>query len=690
MSDFDHWLDENNRYLGEAIAWLRRRLERMAPAPVAPVPPHAAAAPGIWQRFHGGGEHPASPAAAIALPAPSEAPEPVEGDPPPALAVLAARLGLSGFERNVLLLCAAMEFDTRIADLCARAQGNQGRNYPTFGLALALFEAPAWEALSPHRPLRYWRLIEIRQPQGVPLIAATLNADERIVNYLKGLNYLDERLAVRLMAEGAAGAPLAPSQQAVAQQLVQALSGDGGPRGLPVIQLLGQDGASKRAIARAAAEGLGCELYLLDGESLPGGAAEVEDFARLWQRESLLLPLALYLDADELDAGPGGETRRVAFSRLLRRTGGPAFLASAEPWGRLGREVRNVEAAKPAAPEQRDAWQAALDGASADPGQAGRDAARLASHFNLNLDDIRQIASGARGHDLAALWDSTLMHARPALDRLAQRIDALAGWDDLKLPEAETALLRQVAEQVSWRAAVYDEWGFRNRMNRGLGISALFAGDSGTGKTMAAEVIARELKLLMYRIDLSAVVSKFIGETEKNLRRLFDAADDSGAILFFDEADALFGKRSEVKDSHDRYANIEVNYLLQRMESYRGLAILATNRKSALDSAFLRRLRFVINFPFPGPGQRKEIWRGIFPPQAPLAELDWDRLARFNLSGGSIQNIALGAAFLAARAGQPVGMPLVLEAIRTELRKLDKPFNEAELRPLAPAAGAWP
>jgi SpoVK/Ycf46/Vps4 family AAA+-type ATPase len=223
-------------------------------------------------------------------------------------------------------------------------------------------------------------------------------------------------------------------------------------------------------------------------------------------------------------------------------------------------------------------------------------------------------------------------------------------------------------------------------MSRGLGISALFAGDSGTGKTMAAEVIATHLRLDLYRIDLSAVVSKYIGETEKNLRRLFDAAEMGGAILFFDEADALFGKRSEVKDSHDRYANIEINYLLQRMEAYRGLAILATNMKSALDQAFLRRLRFVVNFPFPGVAERKAIWQKVFPSGVPRADLDYDRLARLNVAGGNIYSIALNASFMAARASSAVTMPLVLEAARAEFRKLERPINEMDFRWQASAA----
>jgi SpoVK/Ycf46/Vps4 family AAA+-type ATPase len=288
---------------------------------------------------------------------------------------------------------------------------------------------------------------------------------------------------------------------------------------------------------------------------------------------------------------------------------------------------------------------------------------------------------GADAADVAQrAWSASLVKTRPHLDVLAQRLEPIATWDDIVLPDAERTLLEQISSQVRQRSRVYDDWGFRQKMNRGLGISTLFAGQSGTGKTMAAEVIANQLALNLYRIDLSAVVSKYIGETEKNLRRLFDAAEDGGAILFFDEADALFGKRSEVRDSHDRYANIEVSYLLQRMEAYRGLAILATNLKSALDHAFLRRLRFIVNFPFPGAEERRAIWQRAFPPETPLGKLDFDRLARLSLTGGSIHNIALNAAFLAARAGTPVTMPLLFDATRAEMRKMGRPVNERDLR----------
>jgi SpoVK/Ycf46/Vps4 family AAA+-type ATPase len=278
--------------------------------------------------------------------------------------------------------------------------------------------------------------------------------------------------------------------------------------------------------------------------------------------------------------------------------------------------------------------------------------------------------------DPARAWQACRARTRPRLDALAERLEPGVGWDDIVLPAEARALLEQIAAQVAHRTTVYENWGFGERITRGLGLSVLFAGPSGTGKTMAAEVVAKHLNLDLYRIDLSAVVDKYIGETEKNLRRVFDAAE--GTILFFDEADALFGKRSEVKDAHDRYANIQVNYLLQRMEAHRGLAILATNMRSALDNAFLRRLRFVIDFPFPGPTERKTMWQKAFPASAPCGALDYDRLARLQVSGGMTRNIALNAAFLAAATGSEITMRTVLDAAHAEFTKLQLPTKERD------------
>ena len=328
---------------------------------------------------------------------------------------------------------------------------------------------------------------------------------------------------------------------------------------------------------------------------------------------------------------------------------------------------------------QEAAWLEALGPGSQEP------AARLAGAFDFSVETIRRIVGAAAvSGDPEAVWRECSARVRPRLDALAQRVEPRARWGDLVVPDAQRATLRQIADQVRLRRRVYDDWGFRGKLSRGLGVTALFAGESGTGKTMAAEVLASELGLNLYRIDLSAIVSKYIGETEKNLRQLFDAAEQGGAILLFDEADALFGKRSEVKDSHDRYANIEVNYLLQRIENFAGLAILATNMKSSLDPAFLRRLRFVVQFPYPGPAERAALWRGAFPQGVPLQVLRYEQLARINLTGGNIAAAAMNAAFLAAAEGEAVGMNQVLRAARAEMAKLNRPINESDFLDTAP------
>ncbi|MEM1310334.1 MAG: ATP-binding protein, partial [Cyanobacteria bacterium P01_H01_bin.153] len=242
------------------------------------------------------------------------------------------------------------------------------------------------------------------------------------------------------------------------------------------------------------------------------------------------------------------------------------------------------------------------------------------------------------------------------------------------------------AAHLRQRTRVYQDWGFAAKGSRGLGITALFSGASGTGKTLAAEVLAAELQLDLYKIDLSAIVSKYIGETEKNLSKVFDAAEMGGAILLFDEADALFGKRNDVKDSHDRYANIEVSYLLQRMEAYRGLAILTTNLPDAIDPAFLRRIRFIIQFPFPDVAQRTRIWQRMFPRQTPTDGLDFRKLARLNVAGGNIRNITLNATFLAADANEPVQMKHLLRATQSEYNKLERTVTDAEIKGWVPVS----
>jgi AAA+ superfamily predicted ATPase len=698
------WFEDNRRYLSASLHWLRLRLQQMAPqAAVRPAPATSvvvvapAPAPAAQRAWFG--QKPATPPAAPAPTAtvlePPAAPASDEralaqaaaerdaaarGDPPPALLLLAQCFRLSAFERDTLLMCAAAELDPEIGALFSAAQAHATRSYPTFALALQAFDEPAWDALSPQRPLRYLRLVEISQPGATPLTASALRADERIVNYIKGLNVIDERLSALLVAPAAVAPALAASQQAAADDVLQRLRR--GDATVPILQLLGCDAASKLAVANAVCSEIERRLYRLPLESLPLPRAEIENLARLWQRESALLPVALYLDADRLD-GVSPDTA-AAFHAFVAHDLALLFIGLRDAPAPTGAPSHVVEVGRPTAAEQHDGWRSALaSGRAAD--EAERCARLLAGQFDLGIDAIREAASptgepAAGPPSLSTVWDRCRALTRPQLDALAQRIEPKATWDDLVLADEALQLLRQIASQVRGRYQVYQDWGYAKKMTRGLGVSALFAGESGTGKTMAAEVIANELRLHLYRIDLSAVVSKYIGETEKNLRRLFDAAEQGGAILFFDEADALFGKRSEVKDSHDRYANIEINYLLQRMEAFGGLAILATNMKSALDGAFMRRLRFVVNFAFPGLAERKQIWQKSWPPEVPREALDYDRLARAGVSGGNVHSVALNAAFIAAQRGTAVTMPLLMAALRAELRKLDKPVNEAEFR----------
>lgn len=647
------WHEANRRYLMAALAVVRQALEhhaaRAKESASGDSSARSRAAPPTMQQI------------ACALPAPS------------ALQTLCETFDLSPFERDVLLLCAGVELDSSFAAWCAAAQGDPSRPYPTFSLALAALPEAHWSALTPAAPLRYWRLIEVGS--GSMLTTSPLRIDERVLHYLTGVQHLDERLASLIEPVPADDASV-PSHRALAERLAR-LWRQAGDRA-PVANLVGIETAGKRAVAAAACAALGLRLHLLRAADVPAAGAERSALIRLWEREAALLGSGLLLDCESLDEA--GERALGPFIENLR---GVVLVASREPWRAGQRSMLRLEVKKPTSKEQRALWEQSL-GTKAH--KLNGQLQTVVDQFCLDRKSIRAVGTlleGTSDEDersvCSRLWKACRAQARPRLDDLAQRIEPAAGWDDLVLPEPQRQVLREIAIHLRQRAKVYETWGFAAKGRRGLGISALFAGASGTGKTMAAEMLAGELDLDLYRIDLSQVVSKYIGETEKNLRRVFDAAEEGGVILLFDEADALFGKRSEVKDSHDRYANIEVSYLLQRMEVYRGLAILTTNLKNALDPAFLRRIRFVVQFPFPDAAQRAEIWRRVFPASTPTQGLDIEKLARLNLAGGNIRNIALNAAFLAADAGEPVGMAHVLRAACSEYGKLERPLTEAEI-----------
>ncbi len=660
MSEQDAWREANRAVLVAALDEVRALLEA-----------HAA-----------GG---ATAGSAPSLPPVSGEPEGGRWDhpDPPRLEQLCRLFHLSSFERRVLLLAAGVELETAFAHLCARAQGAPDRPFPTFSLALAAFPDAHWSALSPDAPLRWWRLVE--PAAGAGLTGAALQVDERVLHYLLGVDCRDEGLA-GLAEPVPPPAELPPSQLALARRIAATWNETAGSPDFPVVQLCGPDGGAKRAVAAGLAALLDLVAYRMPADALPLGAADLERVLRLWQREAALAGGVLVLDCDAADGHDAA--REGAVRRVVETVASPLVLTGAQRRRLDPRPALVFEVDRPDPDEQRDLWRRALAAAGGAAALPEEQLERLVGQFHLSASMIQAACAAAlgtlaeeEGAELAtALWRSCRLQARPRLDDLAQRIAAAARWEDLVLPEGARLLLREIVAHVRWRHLVHRTWGFEARGARGLGIAALFAGASGTGKTMAAEAIAGEVGLDLYRIDLSAVVSKYIGETEKNLSRVFDAAESGGAILLFDEADALFGKRTEVQDSHDRYANIEVSYLLQRMESYRGLAVLTSNLKESLDAAFVRRFRFIVDFPFPGLEQRAAIWARIFPPETPTETLDPRRLARLNLAGGSIRNIALNAAFLAADAGEAVGMRHLARAARREYAKLGQPLPELEVQ----------
>jgi hypothetical protein len=675
----DDWETRNNAFLQAALTWLRLRVRRAVPAPpeavvtVRPTPlPDRGGDGSRWRRRS---ELPAATPLAIgrATSYPSE--DDIEearramdaaaaGEPPPALIVLVQRLGLSAFERNVLLLATAPEYDTGFGKLYADVQGDPARRQPTFALAMAVFDDKRhWEALAPHRPLRNLDLVVTGGAES--LMAAPLRAPERIVHFVKGMSYLDSQLTALLAPLDDQPRSPAPSQARAVEQIVAA-AGMGG-----VVNLVGADRPSKQLVAGAAADRVGARLVRLPAAHLPTTVEEQAALGRLLERERLLSPMVLYLDTDDADpAGPEGEPGRV--DRFVTAYAGLVLFDSREPWPRLPNRARVVDVARPTTAEQRAEWLRR----TGDPAVA----AATAAEFDLDvgfIDAIADVTADVAADDrAAAVRQACRSRLRPRLGQLAQRLSPRPDDGSLVLTPEVSAQLDLIEQQVLLRATVLDDWGMAQQGSRGLGLTALFAGEPGVGKTCAAELLAGRLDMDLFRVDLSGVQSKYIGETEKNLRIVFDAVDRGGTILFFDEADALFGKRTEVRDSHDRYANIEVSYLLSRMEMHRGLAILATNMKGGMDEAFARRLRISVDFPFPSAKDRALIWASAFPPGATLDGLDFDWLARLTLAGGAIRNIAVNATFLAAAAQpQKVTMAMVLDAARAEYRKLGLPAS---------------
>ena len=626
-------------------------------------------------------------------------------DAAPELAWLAGAYGLSSFDLDIVLLALAPEVDLRYERVYAFLQDDVSRRRPTVDLALNLLCATPEAKLrrrwhfTADGPLVRRDIVRLVADPGhtePPLLAQVLKLDERIVRRLLGDGGVDPVLRgscgiIEPTGSGVEVPALEDRMEALAALLRQA-----GVTGEPLcLYLSGPAGWAKRQLAAAVAAGVGKPVLTV---SLSDALAADLTFDVLMRRvldEARTQQAILY--AEPLDVllarqGPG-EPRRLVDA--LTGYEGITILAGTPvrpPAGLAARAVVPVNVPAPTHEERAEYWRACLAAA----GEPVSDPAlqQLAGRFRLAPEQIADAVALARssarlrlaaaggtsggedagGLELRELFAAARAQSDPALDGLAHKIEPVHDWTQIVLPDDTLAQLHELCQQVMHRRQVLDEWGFGRRLSVGKGVTALFAGPSGTGKTMAADIIARELGLDLYKIDLSGVVSKYIGETEKNLERIFTAAENANAILFFDEADALFGKRSEVRDSHDRYANVEVAYLLQKMDRFEGVAILATNLRQNMDEAFMRRLCFAIDFPFPDEEQRARIWRILFPAEANREpDIDFDALgAQLRISGGSIKNIVLNAAFLAASAEQSIGVRHLLHATRREYQKMGK------------------
>ena len=602
---------------------------------------------------------------------------------PSPLETLCTAFGLTEFERDILLLAVGIELDSEFDALVKTLQGGNDFSMPTFSLALAVFPHAHWNGIIPTAPLRYWRLISVSHHQVIT--KSSFSIDEQVLNYLIGLPHLNETLT-GLFRPISETSDLVPSHSSLVDQIHQMLLRNH-EFSLPAIELYGDELKDKLQVASKLSAKNNMNLYTISLIAIPDNTKEIAELARLWNREVLMGRGALFIDCSENDLHDSGRLHKI--SQFCDEITGLLIIGCRQWSPALNRHKYSFTVSKPLPKEQADLWRQELGGAN-----LLLDGAidHVVSQFNMGSQAIREttleVKKELNGETIrndtnekklvSSIWSACCKQNRPGLDELAQRIVPVAGWDDIVLPDLQKQTLFEIAAHVRHRVKVYNDWGFGAKSSRGLGISVLFIGESGTGKTMAAEILANALKLDLYRIDLSQVVNKYIGETEKNLRKVFDAAESGGAVLLFDEADALFGKRSEVRDSHDRYANIEVSYLLQRMEAYQGLAILTTNLKTAMDKAFLRRLRFVVQFPFPDAGQRAKIWSKTFPAETPLEGIDVNRLSRMNITGGNIRNIALNAAFIAAESNGAVKMEHIEKAARYEYAKMEKPLSTSE------------
>jgi AAA+ superfamily predicted ATPase len=611
---------------------------------------------------------------------------------------------LTHFQRNVLLLALAPQLDRKYEKLYAYLQDDVTRKAPTVDLAMTLFlktddeRLEARSAFDPGGSLLKYRLLQIpeNESETTPLLSRQLKLDDRMVNFFLDSRRLDAHLEHALKLLQPRDDFDSRVSRDIEKQYVRTFiqSNSSSPTSERVIvHCHGTCRAAKEAFAEAIAGDLKQRLLIADLAQMIEGPLPFENALWLTGRESLLQPAVLCLENFDSLSGEDAisRARLQIVLDMARACCRQIFLFGRRAWHPRGLVNDSIfvdlHFPTPDDGDRKEVWQSVAGDQFADDVDLGA----LASKFHFTRGQIQDAYVAAA--DLArfrSVGDSKIQmtdleaacraQSGQKLASLTRHVKPSYTWDDIVLPENVLSQLREICQCVSQRHRVLGDWGFGRRLSLGKGVNALFAGPSGTGKTMGTEIIANELGMDLYKIDLSGVISKYIGETEKNLDRIFSAAEETSAILFFDEADALFGKRSEVRDSHDRYANIEISYLLQKMEEYEGLAILATNLRQNMDDAFLRRLQFVVEFPFPDESHRKRIWQVLFPAEAPCDEIDFDFLAsQFRFAGGNIKNIVLGAAYLAAADGGRIGMGHLMRATSRECRKIGRVLKQEDV-----------
>ena len=618
---------------------------------------------------------------------------------------LVAEFELSVFEQDVILLTLAPELEPKYETLSAYLNNDVSRKQPTHDLALNLFSQNPEQrhdhrrALLPDSRLYRSGLLQATGDGQGNWLSTGLKLTPAVADFLLGLPSTGRLppLATALNPKQTWDQlPLSP-ELASRMQHLPLLFRDAQNGVPPVIVLVGHRGAGRTTAVEAFARSLGMSLLEVDLQMVTVDATNAALFRELALQQRLLNAVLYFRNLQVLfsESGKPSPEARTAF-RSLADGERPLCLAS-EPglrWQELlsQRAFLHFDFSPPEYTERRRLWSSGLDHAGLTAPDA--DVEALSERFVLNpgqirdaviwLDHTRHLNGKAIGHGLHAelLFDAARTVSSGQLGKLAVKVDSRFSWEELVLPPTLLGRVQEVAAAIKHRKLVYSEWGMAQRFADGGGLKVLFSGASGTGKTMTASVLARDLGLDLYKIDLSGIVSKYIGETEKNLDEIFRAAQSSNAILFFDEADALFGKRSEVKDAHDRYANIEVAYLLQKMEEFDGVVILASNLSKNIDQAFSRRMHYAIEFPRPGKEHREQLWRGMFPDKTPLGnDVDFPFLARqFELTGGDIKTVVLDAAFMAAENDKVIRMEQLVKAMAKQMVKQGKMPGATEFK----------